>query len=370
MVDKIFGKVDMEQGKYTDAIVLIVDDEPAKNDLLTSILRPHYRVVSVQSGVAAMQHFGSYCLPDVILLKERLPDTNGYELCRTLKNNEKTGHIPVIFLADASFEENATEGFKLGCADYFGQPYIPAIVLARIKSHIEMKRRDGLLAYYTNNHALFMRMLTHEVRTPLAIIDSNCQLLALGEKKCPQPEYLGQIRAATTRLAELFERCLTQDQLVTMDQPRWLPVDLPTLLATVVLEMQRRTDDHLLTIQTEGLPTQMIGDASLLQVMLANLLENAMHYSPDGGCIELVTKSDDEGNLVIEVRDEGIGIAEADLDRVFERYYRTYQVNDVMGAGLGLYIVRNIVRLHGGDILCKSTLGEGSTFRLTLRPSL
>lgn len=237
-------------------------------------------------------------------------------------------------------------------------------------------RLHGVFATFTDvttqvnmeqEQALFLRMLTHEVRTPLAIIDSNCQLLSLDHCRDTEANNILPIRAAVARLAELFDRCLSQDQLVSIGKPKLAPVDLATLLTIVSQEVQRRTDDHLVTLRIGSLPLHIMGDATLLQIMLTNLLDNAVRYSPEGGVIELVALADNVGKVVIEVRDEGVGIPEADLDHIFQRYFRTHQVGDTVGAGLGLYIVKNIARLHSGDVVCESTLGEGSVFRVTLK---
>lgn len=112
-------------------------------------------------------------------------------------------------------------------------------------------------------------------------------------------------------------------------------------------------------------PLWLTGDPDLLRVLLLNLLENAARYSPEGGAIQVRAAAGD-GQVTIEVSDEGVGIPAAARERIFERYYRTSQVKEAIGAGLGLYIARSIARLHGGEVTCDSTLGEGSTFRVHL----
>ncbi|MBF0340838.1 MAG: response regulator [Magnetococcales bacterium] len=214
--------------------------------------------------------------------------------------------------------------------------------------------------------ALFLRMLNHEVRTPLAIMDSNCQLLAL-EQTGERGPALAAIRAAVAKVAELFDRCLTQDRLAAIGTLTLAPVNLEQLLNAVSQEAQRGTNDHLIMLRLDSpLPAHFVGDATLLRILLGNLLDNAVRYSPDGGAIELVAQTDGLGQVVIEVCDEGIGIPESEREQIFDRYHRTHQVHDKMGVGLGLYIVRNIARLHGGEVHCTSTLDEGSAFRVTL----
>jgi signal transduction histidine kinase len=90
-----------------------------------------------------------------------------------------------------------------------------------------------------------------------------------------------------------------------------------------------------------------------------------VRYSPEGGVVALRACAEG-GDLIIEISDEGVGIPPEAQPRIFERYYRTSQVEDAIGAGLGLYIVRSIAHLHGGEVTCDSTLGEGSTFKVRL----
>lgn len=112
-------------------------------------------------------------------------------------------------------------------------------------------------------------------------------------------------------------------------------------------------------------PLWLTGDPDLLRVLLLNLLENAARYSPEGGAIQVRAAAGD-GQVTIEVSDEGVGIPAEARERIFERYYRTSPVKEAIGAGLGLYIARSIARLHGGEVTCDSTLGEGSIFRVHL----
>lgn len=237
--------------------------------------------------------------------------------------------------------------------------------LRQVKTQLEWQ--VARLNEEMNHQSLFLRMLTHEVRTPLAVIDSNTQLLAMQnhEKESIAPQIV-QIRANVSRLSELLDRCLSQDRLASLSSCRQYPIDLVTLINVVAAEVQSKTEDHLITCRIESLPESITGNAGLLKIMLTNLVENAVHYSPDGGNITLTTYADAMGKIVIDVCDEGVGIQEDASERIFDCYYRTQQVEGAVGVGLGLYITRKIARLHGGDVVCESVLGEGSRFRVTL----
>lgn len=252
-----------------------------------------------------------------------------------------------------------------------------------------------------SNQTLFLHMLTHEVRTPLAIIDNNSQLLSMQYSgEISMMRFLGEIRTAVARIAELLNRYLSQFRLMSLNTIQKEPVDLAALLSRVADEVQRTTENpailvklsffltafpqtghtilthfhqncwnHLINCRIEKLPAAVMIDPDLFRILITNLLENAVKYSPEGGSIEIAARMDKTRRVAIEVRDEGVGIPETELEHIFQRYVRTQQVEGVSGAGLGLYLVKNIAQLHGADVICKSTLGEGSTFFVTLAPA-
>ncbi|MBF0341129.1 MAG: diguanylate cyclase [Magnetococcales bacterium] len=125
--------------------VFIVDDETVSIDVLATLLRPDYRVVSAKSGEAALARLDSHALPDLILLDVVMPGMNGYQVCEQLKNSVRTRDIPVIFITSSIAEEDETQGFSVGAVDYIGKPFRPAIVLARVRTHVELKKRGDML---------------------------------------------------------------------------------------------------------------------------------------------------------------------------------------------------------------------------------
>jgi heavy metal sensor kinase len=115
--------------------------------------------------------------------------------------------------------------------------------------------------------------------------------------------------------------------------------------------------------------THLIGDTPMIQRMLSNLLDNAIKYTPSGGIVNIAV-SESEAQVVVAVKDTGIGISHTDLPRIFERFYRCDQSRSLAGIGLGLSLARAIARAHGGDITVTSTPNQGSTFTVTLPKSL
>lgn len=238
--------------------------------------------------------------------------------------------------------------------------------LARIRRELEWQLNE--LREVVSNQTLLMRMLAHEVRTPVAVVDTEVQLI---ERRLPGPvelvERTRRIRASIARLSDVFERFVSQDHLASRRRIEVAPVDLDALIGRAVAEVRNRGDRHRIQLELSGTRRPFAGDAMLIYAAVINLLENAVRYSPDGGTITLRLATRDHDAVVLAVSDPGVGIPPQDCERIFERYYRTGQVKNAVGAGLGLYLVRSIARLHGGDVVCNSRLGHGSTFELTLR---
>nr|WP_295831792.1 HAMP domain-containing sensor histidine kinase [uncultured Azospirillum sp.] len=211
----------------------------------------------------------------------------------------------------------------------------------------------------------FVLMVSHEFRTPLAIIDSASQMLEL-EPKLPVSAMprVGKIRNAVQRMLHLIERCLTHDRLGTASA-RPTAFDLTAMLTALVGEMEAAVGGHRIELHGADRPVPIPGDRDLLAVVFSNLLENAVKYSPNGGTIRL-DLSVGEGQVTVRIMDEGIGVNAADAARLFDKYFRASNAAGTTGAGLGLHLARCIVDTHGGAISVTSELGRGSAFTVRL----
>ena len=214
----------------------------------------------------------------------------------------------------------------------------------------------------------FLRLISHELRIPLAIIDSTAQILPLLRH---DPEKFDKkttaIQTATRRMKTLLDTCLTSERLsmdrVVLDIHA---TDIRQLLRNVVERIQTETGFQQISFIPDGLPNRYACDPMLLEILIGNLLDNAVKYSPDGASITLRSWTEQSGELTLEVRDQGVGISPDHAGRIFERFYRAGQVPGVTGAGLGLYLVQHIAELHGGTVSCSSSPGQGSTFSVML----
>jgi signal transduction histidine kinase len=143
------------------------------------------------------------------------------------------------------------------------------------------------------------------------------------------------------------------------------PVDLTSLVREICQLQRELTPDARIREQIQAQPLLVRGDASLLSQLFSNLVSNAVKYSPDGGLIRVI--ADREGTqIAVVIEDHGIGIPEADRERVFERYYRGSNTSGIGGSGVGLSLVRTMVDLHKGTIALDTREGKGSRFTIRL----
>lgn len=220
-----------------------------------------------------------------------------------------------------------------------------------------------------NLHKQFVTMASHEFRTPLAIIDGSAQLLGREAAKL-SPERIAQraekIRSAVLRMTNLIESTLTVARLEAGRieiEPR--ECDLRALIMDVCERQQEISPNHQLSLDLAELPDCITADSKAIDQVLTNLFSNAVKYSPGNPAIRIRGWRAGAYALV-SVRDYGLGIAEEDAPKIFSRYFRAQNATGIVGTGIGLNLVKELVTLHGGVVHMESRAGLGSTFTIRL----
>lgn len=218
----------------------------------------------------------------------------------------------------------------------------------------------------------FVANVSHELRTPLSIIKGFAETLRDGALADPQrgPQYLATIEKHTDQLTNLVDDLLELSRLESQyGLTRRVPTDLSPLIrraCDLLLPVAQRKQQQFIQEIPPSLPP-ILAAADYIERAIANLIDNAIKYTPAKGIIKISAK--EEGKfLVVEVSDNGIGISDKDLPRIFERFYRVdkSRSREAGGTGLGLSIVKHVAQVHGGTVDVASTSGQGSTFRLIL----
>lgn len=215
----------------------------------------------------------------------------------------------------------------------------------------------------------FVAMISHEFRTPLAIIDASAGRIGRKARRNDAgwvDDYVQHIQGSVRRLVTLIESVLgaaKSDAGTMVLKP--VEFDLAEVIGEICADQQRFTPDREIRIAAD-LPAPVTGDKGLVYQVLVNLVGNAVKYSPSGEAVEVAARMEEE-DVVVDVTDRGVGIPEEELPKMFVRFFRASTSSGIAGTGLGLNLAREIARMHGGDITIASREGEGSTFTFRMR---
>jgi PAS domain S-box-containing protein len=216
----------------------------------------------------------------------------------------------------------------------------------------------------------FVATVSHDLRAPLTFMRGYATMLPMvGELSDKQREYLEKILRGIGQMGELIDDLLDLGRIEAGVGLERKPCHLGAVLVEAVEGVRARTSLKGLTLRLEPAEEVAVvsGDAALLRQAIANLVDNAIKYSPNGGTVT-VGLSVRNGQAVIRVSDTGIGIAPDDQVRLFEKFYRIKRRDtvNIRGTGLGLAIVKSVVERHGGKVWVDSVLDRGSTFYISL----
>jgi two-component system, OmpR family, sensor histidine kinase SenX3 len=262
------------------------------------------------------------------------------------------------------------EGLKLFFGGILFLVIIAGLVLNTIFLVREIRRNE--------QHDSFINAVTHELKTPIASIRLYLQTLQRREvDEAQRRDFYQSMLEDTDRLLHTVEQVLKAGEAAQKKAPaQRLPVEFNSLVREC-MELAR-TRHHLQTTDLDyhesvslqnGNGARVLGDPEELRTAVSNLLDNAVKYSPDGVHIAVELDALDEKRLALRVKDQGVGVPEQELKRIFKRFYRVTQrsLSQVKGTGLGLFIVRSIARKHGGRVFAESDgAGKGTTVTLEL----
>jgi signal transduction histidine kinase len=338
--------------------ILIIDDDTTSIRVLYELLQEQYQLFGTTEGCTALELAGQL-VPDLILLDVIMPEMNGFEVCRALKENDITRDIPVIFLTARSDLGDIVHAFSLGAVDFVTKPFLSAELAMRVTTHIQLRLARQEIARKNleleEQQGLFLYMIPHDLRTSLTIIQGYAErLLRMSGLENAQCE------SCVQQVREILRGCDRQKAMITdlVDVGRLkagqfvvrkMPVPVGTLVTAVlqnagsILEVAR-----FMVEVPDTLPEVSVDDYCIERVLL-NLLTNAQKFSPDGSTI-YIRAWHQEHEVVVAVCDEGEEIPPVDVAKIFVPYYRARENGTTEGVGLGLYVSKLLVEAHGGRI--------------------
>ncbi|TAN68956.1 MAG: response regulator [Methylobacter sp.] len=405
--------------------ILVVDDDFFNLSVFKQCLTPDYEILTATSGELTLQLANGAPKPDLILLDVMMPGMDGYETLSHLKTNPHTQDIPVIFVTGLSSDIDEERGLQLGAADYIYKPYHLSILLARIRTQLELKKaRDWLKNQnafleaelerrHQENQQVHLQLLqseklaaigqlaagiAHEINNPIGFVNSN--LNTLNAYLCDIFTVLDAddaLIAGSPITPDALQKLLELKQQKNID---YLRSDIPELIAESQEGLSRvrniiqdlkdfshaKSNDWELSDLHKGIDLTLniicnelkyhctvhkeYGDIpkivclpSQLNQVFMNLLINAAQAIETKGDITIRTGHNAK-EVWVEISDNGKGIDPEHLTHLFEPFFTTKPIGK--GTGLGLSISQNIVCKHGGRIEVSSKVGLGSTFQVWL----
>jgi signal transduction histidine kinase len=381
--------------------LLVVDDDRLARQTMDILLtREGYEVRCASNGERALMLAGEDS-PELILLDIRLPDMDGFEVCRRLKENPQTANIPVIFISGLEEVADKVKGFEAGGVDYITKAFHREEVLARLETHLALrrlqkqieaqnvqlqqeiaksKRAEEALADRTvqleriNRELValnaeldgFTNMASHDMQEPLRTLMAFSDLLRkdLGDSLSEQAaKDLTFITEAARRMQALIQDLLALSRAGRAPKKRE-KVSLRECADLALEALAMRVKETGAQIVQDKLP-DVWGDSTLITQLYQNLIGNALKFSVDQRPLIQLTFEEREGTQVFGVKDNGIGIEPNYAREVFKPFRRLHGRSEYEGSGVGLAICRKIVDRHGGKIWVESEPGKGAHFRFT-----
>jgi signal transduction histidine kinase len=366
--------------------VLVVDDEAGMRHAVTRALRPFqvhlpdvegevcFELEQAASGEEALAAI-EIRPPDIMLLDHKLGGMSGIDVLEALSH--KDYDFLVVMITAFATLETAIRATKSGAFDFLAKPFTPEELRETIRKsagHLVVQRQARRLAAEKRRVRFeFISVLGHELKAPLAAIEGYLNIMrdhALGAEVAAYDPVVQRCLVRADGMRKLILDLLDLTRIESGQRRRELTrVDLGELARTALETIKPAAEARRIAccLQCEG-PPDMTADRSELEIILNNLVSNAVKYNRDGGRVA-VRIAGDEQRVVLSVADTGIGLAPEEAARLFHDFVRirNEQTRDILGSGLGLSVVKKLALLYGGEVGVTSAPGAGSTFSVTLQ---
>jgi two-component system, sensor histidine kinase and response regulator len=360
------------------ASILIVDDIAENLQILRARLRlKGYVVREATSGIEALRNVEEH-VPDLILLDVQMPEMDGFEVCRRLKEQEFSRNIPIIFITGRGDTDDLVLGFKSGAVDYVIKPFNSAELMTRVQTHLELKfardilkQKNAELEKLNREKSEFLGIAAHDLKNPLATVRWLTDLLKTGT--LPEEKSLDTLDKITLSVERMFRLV---KNLLDVNAVEEASIDAPLEKVNVVFavadvlanyEGQAEQKGVSFTFQNTATNATVRINTEILGQIIDNLISNALKYSPIGGEVKVLVTSDVPENPItvrFSVQDEGEGISPDEQKKLFTKFttLSAKPTANEHSTGLGLFIVKKLTDAAGGTVSCQSAKGKGATF--------
>lgn len=354
--------------------ILLVDDDPALLEAVTDLLDVnHFHVLTATDGKSALAIMNDYT-PDLIISDIMMPGMDGYQFFDAVHENPAWVPIPFIFLTARGQQTDIRTGYSLGVDDYLIKPFEPDDLIIKVEARLKRVRaiRTATLKEVDQMKQQLIAIFSHELRTPLTCIYGYANILqedhdSMDDKTVTQ--MLDEVADGAERLVRLVENLMLMVRIdsgvIGMEIARYgTQVNLSSLINRVIETYRPVASMRNVRIDLDVKAEPIVpGMRNYLENVTKNLVDNAIKFCKHSGGHIQVTLETHEGQAVISVTDDGIGIQRSDFGRIFERFEQiNRQEMEQQGVGLGLTLAKSLVEYHKGSIEVQSEVAKGSTF--------
>ncbi len=348
--------------------ILIVDDVLKNLQITAQIVKEAGYLFSLsQNGQGAFSILENE-VPDLILLDVMMPEMDGFEVCRKIKQNLKWKDIPIIFLTAKDQTEDLVEGFNAGGVDYISKPFNRDELLMRIKNHLELSESRKKILNMSRTRDKLYSIIAHDIRSPLSAIALTISAIAKGKLNTSGEEFKEIIshldnstRNTNNLLNNLLEWAKIQRGAINLYPKNTL---LYPILTECLQLLDGNVKDKNITVDV-CIPeeTEAFFDEVTMHTVFRNIISNAIKFTPENGKIFIESKK--SANFVsIIIKDTGIGMPQEVLHKIFDKneHYTSLGTKKERGSGLGLYLVKDFMEQNNGKIEVTSAEGNGTSF--------
>lgn len=378
------------------ANILLVDDRPQNLLALEAVLAPlGQNLVRAASGEEALAKLLKEDFV-VILLDVQMPDLDGFQTARLIRERERTRTVPIIFITAVSHEpEHHLLGYESGAVDYITKPFEPHILRAKVAVFLELHektrrldeqtrelrqrlrerdraeralaRRTAELTRSNTELDQFVQVVSHDLQEPLNTLTGFLILLRESAPETAQPDVdrlIDRCLAGAQRMTMMIQELVRYARETSTEAPSET-VLLDAALSDAVENLHSEVVSTGATVTSMDLPSVQ-GDRWQLTQLFQNLVANGIKFRAQAPPAIHVTTERREGEWLVSVEDNGLGIPPGQEARIFTLFHRLHPSDRYPGAGVGLALCKKIVERHGGRIWAESKPGGGSAFRFTL----
>lgn len=365
--------------------VLVADDEPGMIAAVARVLdgfsvelpdiggKVSFEVEEAGTGEEALDKIDA-SPPHILLLDYKLPGISGLEVLDRL-TAQKLDMLTIMITAYASFE-TAVSATKRGAYDFLAKPFTPDELTNTIRKAagrlILAQQARKLAREQRRVRFEFIRVLAHELKAPIGAIAGYLRILRdrpTGDDPALYAQVIARSLIRLEGMRKMIGDLLDLTRIESGQRERELAeVDVRTIAEAAIDSVTPDADEHHLTIHLEaGAPVCMTADPTEIEIILNNMVSNAVKYNRDGGRVDVAVTRDDH-QVKIAVSDTGIGMTSDEAAGLFKDFVRVKsdKTKDILGSGLGLSIVKKLAVLYGGDVAVESQPDVGSTFTVVL----